>query len=61
MQNMRRRYDIDISNLHKYDGLDLAEKLLPILDNFERALKIKSEGNEKFLDGFKMICNWFNS
>ncbi len=55
MQNMRRRYDQDIANLYKYDGSDLAEKLLPIIDNFERALKIKSEGNEKFLDGFKMI------
>lgn len=55
MQNMRRRYDIDKENLHKYDGYDLVEKILPILDNFERALKIKSEGNEKFLDGFKMI------
>lgn len=55
MQNMRRRYDLDMASLYKYDGFDLAEKLLPILDNFERALKIKSEGNEKFLDGFKMI------
>lgn len=55
MQNMRRRYDLDISNLHKYDGQDLVEKLLPIIDNFERALKIKTEENAKFLDGFKMI------
>lgn len=55
MQNMRRRYDIDKENLCKYDGYDLVEKILPILDNFDRALKIKSEGNEKFLDGFKMI------
>lgn len=55
MQNMRRRYDADIANMYKYDGFDLAEKILPIIDNFERALKIKSEENEKFLDGFKMI------
>ncbi len=55
MQNMRRRYEMDMQSLYKYDGFDLAEKLLPVIDNFERALKIKSEGNEKFLDGFKMI------
>ncbi len=55
MQNMRRRYDLDIAALHKYDGLDMVEKLLPIIDNFERALNIKIEGSEKFLTGFKMI------
>jgi len=55
MQNMRRRYDIDISNLHKYDGFLVIEKLLPVIDNFERAMKVKQEGAEKFLEGFKMI------
>lgn len=55
MQNMRRRYDLDKESLYKYDGFDLVEKILPILDNFERALKIKTEGSEKFLEGFKMI------
>ena len=33
----------------------MIEKLLPIIDNFERALKIKQDGTEKFLEGFKMI------
>ena len=37
MQNMRRRYDLDIMALHKYDGIDIVEKLLPVIDNFERA------------------------
>ena len=55
MQNMRRRYDLDMQSLYKYDGYDLVEKLLPILDNFDRALKIKTEGGEKFLEGFNMI------
>lgn len=55
MQNMRRRYDLDMQSLYKYDGYDLVEKLLPILDNFDRALKIKTEGSEKFLEGFNMI------
>jgi len=55
MQNMRRRFDTDLSNAYKYDGYDLIEKILPIIDNFERAMSIKVEGTEKFLDGFKMI------
>ena len=55
MQNMRRRYDLDIASLHKYDGFDMVEKLLPIIDNFERAMNIKTEGSEKFLAGLKMI------
>lgn len=55
MQNMRRRYDLDMQSLYKYDGYDLVEKLLPILDNFDRALKIKTAGSEKFLEGFNMI------
>ncbi|MDE5540089.1 MAG: nucleotide exchange factor GrpE [Bacilli bacterium] len=55
MQNMRRRYDADLANSYKYDGFDLVEKILPVIDNFERAMNTKVEGAEKFLDGFKMI------
>lgn len=55
MQNIKRRSEIDLANAYKYDGFDLIEKILPILDNFERALSIKQEGTEKFLEGFKMI------
>ena len=55
MQNIKRRSEIDLANAYKYDGFDLVEKILPILDNFERALSIKQEGTEKFLEGFKMI------
>ena len=55
MQNIKRRSEIDLANAYKYDGFDLMEKLLPILDNFEMAISIKQEGTEKFLEGFKMI------
>lgn len=57
MQNIKRRSEIDLANAYKYDGFDLMEKILPILDNFERALSIKQEGSEKFLEGFKMVYN----
>ncbi len=55
MQNIKRRSEIDLAAAYKYDGFDMIEKLLPIIDNFERALKIKQDGTEKFLEGFKMI------
>ena len=59
MQNMRRRYDEEIARIYKYDGEDLARKLLPIIDNFERAISLDdanlAEDQKKFLEGFKMI------
>lgn len=59
MQNMRRRYDEEISKIYKYDGEDFIKKVLPIIDNFERAIDL-DENNlndelKKFLNGFKMI------
>ena len=59
MQNMKRRYDEEISRIYKYDGEDLVKKLLPVIDNFERAILMDDLNLEnevsKFLSGFKMI------
>ena len=59
MQNMRRRMEEEKANLLKYEGEDLIKKLLPIVDNFERAIKMDDTNLEdevsKFLSGFKMI------
>lgn len=59
MQNMRRRYEEEIARIHKYEGEDLAKKLLVIADNFERAIKLDdndlTDELSKFLSGFKMI------
>ncbi len=55
MQNMKRRYDLDFQNMCKYEGMSLITEILPVIDNFERAMNIKTEGAEKFLSGFKMI------
>ena len=59
MQNMNRRFNEEKANIYKYDGEKLIKELLPILDNFERAImldesKLSSELS-KFLTGFKMI------
>ena len=59
MQNMRRRMEEEKASLLKYEGEDLIIKLLPTLDNFERAIKMDDTNLEdevsKFLEGFKMI------
>ena len=64
MQNMRRRMEEEKSLALKFEGEDLIKKLLPIIDNFERAIiddsKLSDE-MKKFLDGFKMIYGNLNS
>lgn len=59
MQNMRRRYDEEINKICKYEGEELIIKLLTIVDNFERAIKLDdrdlTDELSKFLSGFKMI------
>lgn len=59
MLNMKRRMEEEKSNLLKYDGEELIKKLLPVVDNFERAIGMDDTNLEdevsKFLSGFKMI------
>lgn len=59
MQNIKRRNEEEISKICKYEGEELITKLLPIIDNFERAIKLDdndlSDELSKFLSGFKMI------
>lgn len=59
MQNIKRRNEEEISKLCKYDGESLILKLLPIVDNFERAISLDdrdlTDELSKFLSGFKMI------
>ncbi len=59
MQNMRRRMAEEKAALLKYEGEELIVRLLPTLDNFERAIKMDDANLEdeisKFLEGFKMI------
>ena len=59
MQNMRKRYEEEISNFHKYEGEELIKRLLPIVDSFEMAIKLDNndltDDVSRFLSGFKMI------
>ncbi len=57
--NYRKRKDEEVVKLLKYSNEDLVKGILPLLDNFERAIKMDDENLEdevsKFLAGFKMI------
>ena len=60
--NYRKRKEEETSRMLMYSNEDLAKSLLPIVDNFERAINMDDENLEdevsKFLSGFKMIyCN----
>jgi len=62
--NYRKRKDEETSNLLKFANQDLIVDLIPILDNFERALKFDEDklddNQKKFLQGFKMLFKNYN-
>lgn len=57
--NYKRRKDDEVSRMLKYSQEDIILEILPIIDNFERAIKLDDNNLEdelsKFLNGFKMI------
>lgn len=60
--NYRKRKEEETSRMLKYSNEDLIKQILPVIDNFERAMKMDDDNLEdqvsKFLEGFKMIyCN----
>ena len=64
--NYRKRKEEETSRMLMYSNEDLAKSLLPIVDNFERAINMDDDNLEdevsKFLSGFKMIyCNLINT
>lgn len=61
MQNMKRRYEEEISRIYRYEGETFIKKTLGVLDNFERAISMDDDNLDdevsKFLNGFKLIYN----
>ena len=59
MQNMKRRYDEEISKIYRYEGEEFIKKTLSTVDNFERAISLDdsnlSDELSKFLSGFKLV------
>lgn len=58
MINYRKRKEEEVNRMLKFCNEDLIKDILPILDNFERAISMETgltEEEKKFLDGFKMV------
>lgn len=57
--NYRKRKDEEVTKILKFANEDLILELLPILDNFERGIKMDDDNLDdevsKFLSGMKMI------
>ena len=53
-QNYKRRTEKEKSDLYAYAGEKFAKGLLEVIDNFERAMDAKPEG-DKFADGMELI------
>jgi molecular chaperone GrpE len=55
-ENFRKRTEKERSDYVQYAAMDMVRDLLPILDDFERALKIEGAGPE-YARGIEMIYN----
>ena len=55
MMNIKKRSDDALAMYRKYANEDILKSLLPIIDNFERALSMENDENREFLKGFAMI------
>lgn len=59
LQNYKRRKEEEMAKMLKYSEEDFVKDFLPIIDNFERAIKMDdndlSDEVSKFLAGFKII------
>lgn len=61
--NYRKRKDEEVATKLKYANQDLIMDILPVLDNFDRAIKLQKSDDtnlNKFLDGFKMLYTSLN-
>lgn len=60
--NFKRRKEEETMRFLKYANEDMVLEIIPLLDNFERAIKSSNpedESQQKFLEGFMMIHDKF--
>ena len=58
-ENFRRRTRLEKEDLCKYASEQLVLKLLPVLDNFERALEAEGDSLKDYKSGVEMIYRQF--
>ncbi|GEK58760.1 protein GrpE [Marinococcus halophilus] len=63
LENVRRRAKAEKEEDAKYRVQPLAEELLPVMDNFERAMQTQpdNESAQSFIDGMAMVYNQFRT
>ncbi len=54
-ENFRRRTEAEKSQMFNMGAKNIIEKILPVVDNFERGLATVEEGADPFADGMLMI------
>lgn len=55
-ENFRKRTDKEKSGMYDMGARNVIEKILPVIDNFERGLEsVPEDSNEAFADGMRMI------
>lgn len=54
-QNFKKRAVKEKTDIHAYANEKLMNELLPVLDNFERALETKTEETESYAKGMELI------
>ncbi|MCP3025627.1 nucleotide exchange factor GrpE [Halobacillus sp. A5] len=61
--NFRRRTQKEREADRKYKAQSLVEELIPVLDNFERALQVEVDGGsaQNFANGMKMVYDQFHA
>ena len=63
--NFKKRKDEETAKILKYSNEDIVKEILPIMDNFERAInafnECKDEATLKYSEGVKMIYCHLNS
>lgn len=61
IQNMNRHFNDERASLIKYEGQALIKEILPVLDNLQRALSTKAEGDEakQLHEGIQMVYTHF--
>ena len=57
-ENFRKRTDKEKEQMFETGAKSVIEKVLPVIDNFERAMQTKPEG-DKFADGIELIYRQF--
>ena len=50
MVNLRQRYARERNTLVKFSSMNLSSKILPVLDNLEKAISIENSQTEKILE-----------